>query len=224
MRPLVKNRKRLIRLGEYLGVICLLVSGLMSDVYYPHSTSKEIGYVDTITIDRKSHIDKYKTTYYYVYIFYINNKEYATFADNVNYNYLTGKLIQLKYYTDPLFPDGYEIYEIAYNNKVVFSMDEYKPTFIKWLVLCIISLTFCIWLLLLKFRNTETTPKIDTTKIEEYFFDNWSIMKKNDKYILSYISKLDRDIKRIKITEEEFTLTKLSKMTLNDFISKYNLW
>lgn len=224
MKSFIKNRKRLIRLGEYLGVICLLVSGLISNVYYPHSTSTEIGCLDTITVDRKSHIDKYKTTYYYVYIFHINNKECATFVGKVNYDYLIGKVVVLKHYTDPFFPDGYEIYEIAYNNKVVFSTDKFKPLFFKWLTLFLLSLMFCIWLLILRFKDTKTNPQTVTSRVEDYFFDNWSIAEKNGNCTLSYISKLDSSLHKIKITNDEFLLAKQKKMLFEEFSSKYQLF
>jgi hypothetical protein len=50
------------------------------------------------------------------------------------------------------------------------------------------------------------------------------VIKKNDKCALSYISKMDGNVKYNKINMDDYIAAKNGKMNLNDFIEKYNLW
>ncbi len=156
MKLYIRLKKWLTKHGAFWGVLFFMITGFNVSVYYPNSTTSVTGYIDNITIEKRYSSDKYKTHYYSEYIFHIKDKEYSKYIiKNENYDYLIGKEVKINYH-----PDRYnenDIDAIAYNNKVIFSMDEYMPRFIKWLVLFILSIVFCICLLVLNFRNTETT-------------------------------------------------------------------
>ena len=172
---------------------------------------------------------KYNANVDCYYVFNIDNELYSTIkADNENYYDLLGKTVVFRYggigiscyYGNRMYPSkAIGLTEITYNENVYFSVNQYYSLFIKWIILFLLSVLWCIWIFTKKYKST----KINLNE-EEYFFDNWGVFKKADKYTLSYISKLGGNVNHRKITEEEFMLVKDGKMFFEDFSSKYNLW
>jgi hypothetical protein len=59
-----------------------------------------------------------------------------------------------------------------------------------------LSLSFFLWKFVRTWKKVKATDK---PNIEEHFFDNWGVLKnKNGKYLLTYISKLDGNVKHKK--------------------------
>ncbi|GHT25043.1 hypothetical protein AGMMS4957_19140 [Bacteroidia bacterium] len=153
-----------------------------------------------------------------VYVFKINEKEIEINKRNgKNYDCLTGKSVKYKSKRDS---DSEYFVEIIYNNQTVYSTNEDN----KWLFSSSLTISVLIlsWLV---FIFAKTWKTISVEKIEEeYFFDDWGVYKKADKYRMSYISKLTKKVIHRNITEEEFVLVKNRKMKFDDFREKYNLW
>ena len=111
-----------------------------------------------------------------------------------------------------IIAEKYIAEQIINNGETIFSIDEDKPKFYKWLAVFCLSLTSCIWLFVLRVKNSNTQTQNQPPGMEEYFFDDWSIACKNGKLSLTYISKRDYLLYTIEITENEFLLAKQKKI------------
>jgi len=212
--------QKLIKYSSFLCLLFLLICGFFVNFYKPSIFySQETEMLDTITVENHYWTFRKSSFCMEVYVFHFGIKEfYITKIDGENYNYLIGKKISYRY------DSGENLLEIILNGKKIFSPDESKPEFIKWLIFFIVSLIFCTWLLILRFKNNKTKPQMVSPEVDEYFFDNWSIACKNGNCTLSYISRLDGALHKIKITNDEFLLAKQRKMLFEEFSSKYQLF
>jgi uncharacterized protein YpmS len=130
----------------------------------------------------------------------------------------------IKYKSNQDSDDEYFI-EIIYNNNTVYSRnDDTKYVFLISLVISILILSWLIFIFVKTWKNSSITVKEKSKNDEEIFFDNWGVRKKNEKCTLTYISKMDGDVKHIKICTDDYLAAKNGKMTLNGFDEKYNLW
>ena len=117
-----------------------------------------------------------------------------------------------------------EIKAVKVNGERVFIDRRNLPTFFTALIVAILSLTWIIFRIIVRAKKKEVENTADAKKIEEeYFFENWGVYRKTDKYSLSYISKITGNANRRTITKEEFELVKNGKMNLDDFSEKYTL-
>ncbi len=58
---------------------------------------------------------------------------------------------------------------------------------------------------------------------DEYFGEGWSIKKDGENYYLTYISgSLQGELKKIKVSKDDFELAKTGNIGLNDLCIKYN--
>lgn len=94
------------------------------------------------------------------------------------------------------------------------------------LIKCILGLICFCWAFARLWKKIKSGQKTDRTESssDEYYFDTWSVCKKESQYQLSYISKIDGSIHQCAITEDEFNLAKDRHLNLDDFYSRYNLW
>jgi hypothetical protein len=169
-------------------------------------------------IEKTKRSYSHKSSYEYDVYVLINGKEIEISKGNgKNYDYLTGKPIKYKSTRDS---DSEYFVEIIYNNHTVYSTNEDN----KWLFSSSLTISVLIfsWLVFI-FAKTWKTISVEKNE-EEYFFDDWGVYKKADKYRMSYISKLTKKVIHKNITEEEFVLVKNEKMKFDDFREKYNLW
>ena len=114
------------------------------------------------------------------------------------------------------------ILEIICDEKVIYRNDHLAAFFICFAIF-IINLIWCLWAFVKHVQEPDTKHKLKDGD-EEHFLENCKIRKIRNKYLLYYVSQLDRAIKAIEITEEEFLSTKNGNKTLEDFRSTYNLW
>jgi len=206
-------------------IFTLVVPALFTWSYRPaFFYQQKTGTVINITESKRLQIDKkklYNSTFLDAYIFNIDGKEIEIRKEkNENYDYLIGESIKYKSFRN----DNYEYFiEITHNNQAVYSSKESGNwLFIVGLIVFLLVLSVYIFKFV-KIWEKVPVKKMDNS-IEETFFDNWGVRKKNDKCTLTYISKWDGNVKHIKINLDEYTAAKNGKMNLNDFSAKYNLW
>lgn len=213
-------KKKLIKHIDIICLLFVLYSGFWTNFYKPSSFyPQEMGVLDRISIQSNFFRFRKYRTIYEVYVFHFGIKELSIMkVKGENYDHLIGK--QLLY--------RYNIYsnlmEIINNGETIFSIDEDKPKFYKWLAVFCLSLTSCIWLFVLRVKNSNTQTQNQPPGMEEYFFDDWSIACKNGKFSLTYISKRDYLLYTIEITENEFLLAKQKKILFDYFSSNYQLY
>jgi len=158
-----------------------------------------------------------------IFIFYINGEKYnITKIGNENYDYLIGQEILFRF--DTTLDKSKHLQEIIYNGQIITSINEYNGRFIKWIIYFLICLSWVAWGVIKQWKNSSTTVKEKKNNDEEFFYDNWGIRKKNDKCTLTYISKLDGNVKHIKISMDDYIAAKTGKMNLDNFSEKYQLW
>jgi hypothetical protein len=224
-------KKILIKLKYYFakgalswGVICLFIAVFFVWFWKPASLYKQhTGTIEKIVESQSSAlIGRTNRITVDVYIFHIDGEQYyITKVKNKDYNYLIGEKILFRY-TESL-DKSKDLIEIVSDGKTIMSIDEYNGRFIKWIIVFILCLSWVTWGVILRWQNVPPEKK-KSSKDEESFFENWGIRKKNDKCILTYISKLDGTVKHIKISLDDYLAAKNGKMNLNDFSVKYNLW
>ena len=209
-----------------LGIVLLLLSAFFTwfwkpAVFYPQKAGKVINITEDVF---SRYLAKSKQRINLdIYVFNIDGEKYSiTKVGNENYNNLIGKTIMFRYVT---FSSGREksFREIICDGQFVYSINEYVDKFIRWLLLFIFSLSWCLWAVVKKWKEIPEKTSNLTDRNEEYFFDNWGVRKKNDNYTLSYISPFDKTVRRKRIEESDFIAAKNKMMTFEDFRTKYSL-
>jgi len=212
-----------------LGVFLLLFSAGFGWQIKPALFYKQkVGVVVDITKSQDKFLLRKNWIIFDTYIFNIDGKEIKNLKGNSeNYDYLIGKTIRyksLRSYTNIRYFSNEILVEIIYNNQTIYSTNEHIKIFVLCSIVFLISLFWCIWAFVKKWKNSATPTKEKNNNNEEIFFDNWGVRKKNDKCTLSYISKMDSNVKYIKINMDDYIAARNGKMNLNDFSEKYNLW
>jgi hypothetical protein len=231
---MIRFIKKNIKTFDLLVLILLIPSfistlALAPDIFYPKANGIVSNVSETTIIDYFSLTNrslKRKKMEFPAYLFIVDGKKYYLLKGDNKFNYynLLGKCITFKYSKEYEENIGMNIYTIECDGNIIYSVNKYIYRFFKWLSITFLCCAWFIGRLVVIWKIPNSKSEKQNTNKEEYFFYNWCVLKNKDYYVLSYISRLDGSIRKIRISEEEFVSAKNGKMTLEDFYSTYTLW